>query len=674
MVFVDIPLNLPTPIAVGISPATQLLVCNGDKSGIITGSATGGQGSNYLYTLNYVGITPAISSGPQINPVFNGLGAGRYTITATDGWGCSGTSVEVVITEPTKVEASLVLKTNQTCTTQSILTLTATGGTPGYTYSTTANFASSIAFGSSIDIPVPNGTFRYYVRDANNCISIVSNDIQNDPLEPLTIELDLDNAVINCREDLTGVIVAVAKGGLGNYQYTLLDAAGVAVSPAPVQSTPGRFDYLAAGTYNIRVDSGDCNTITATPIVINEPATVLEATYTTVPVTCNGNGDGKIIITATGGTGIIKYAISPDNDKFLESGTFENLTPGFYDIIVQDQNGCFVLLTGIEVVQPDPIAAVVDPASIQQEYCEGDLTGAFNIVITGGTAPYSTSLDDLNGTYVQDQVAFSGLTGGEHTVYIQDANTCTFELVVTLDKAVVLDPVAIVSYECVNDLPANKVTVTIDPSNDPADVVYYLDSNTVSQTSNVFLNVLPGQHFIIAEHKNGCVKDTQIFNIDQIDPLAITIDLGGLNEIVATATGGSGVYHYSVNGEDIGSSNKYLYFRSGNYTVTVTDSNGCVASATKYFEFIDIKIPNVFTPNGSGTNDTWEPTNTANYPDIQFVVYDRYAREVGRFGAGESWDGKYKGTELPMGDYWYVLKLRHSKDDREFIGHFTLYR
>jgi len=129
-----------------------------------------------------------------------------------------------------------------------------------------------------------------------------------------------------------------------------------------------------------------------------------------------------------------------------------------------------------------------------------------------------------------------------------------------------------------------------------------------------------------------------------------------------------------MSSETMNSDGKYIYFKSGNYTVTVTDSNGCVASATKYFEFIDIKIPNIFTPTGDGQYDTWKPTNTENYPDIKFVIYDRYGREVGAFGAGQSWDGKYNGTELPMGDYWYVLKLRHNKDDREFIGHFTLYR
>ena len=41
---------------------------------------------------------------------------------------------------------------------------------------------------------------------------------------------------------------------------------------------------------------------------------------------------------------------------------------------------------------------------------------------------------------------------------------------------------------------------------------------------------------------------------------------------------------------------------------------------------------------------------------------------------GEKWDGKYNGTELPTGDYWYVVKLNDPRDDREFVGHFTLYR
>jgi len=40
----------------------------------------------------------------------------------------------------------------------------------------------------------------------------------------------------------------------------------------------------------------------------------------------------------------------------------------------------------------------------------------------------------------------------------------------------------------------------------------------------------------------------------------------------------------------------------------------------------------------------------------------------------KGWDGLYKNTELPSGDYWYIIKLKGKNDDREFVGHFTLYR
>ena len=669
---VSVPLVNPTPITITATPSVTKVSCFGDKSATITAAANGGQGSNYLYTLNYTSLNPVISSGPQSSPVFTGLGAGSYSITVTDGWSCSVTSTVVTINEPTEVQANLVLASSQTCQTQSRLTLSATGGTAPYRYSATSNIATSVAMvGNSVTFPVGNGTFHYYVWDANGCASYISNDIQNDPLEPLAVGLDVENAVINCRGDLSGVIVAEAKGGLGNYVYTLVNGSGVAITPAPVQSTPGRFEGLAAGTYKVSVTSGDCN-IVSVAVAIIEPLTALTTTPTVVNVTCNGNNNGEITINASGGTGIIKYAISPNLDQFFVTNKFVNLKPGFYDVIAQDENGCYVYMKNVQISEPNPITVNFDPLSIKQELCSGDKTGEFIITIGGGTAPFSTSIDD--GPFVPNRVSFTGLSGGKHKVIVKDANLCDASLDVPLNPAVTLNPTAVVSNDCVNDLPANKVTVTVDPSNNPADVKYSLDNSPVFQSSNVFTNIDPGDHFIMVEHKNGCADATAPFKINKVDPLTISLSLGGLNEIVATVTGGSGVYQFTVNGEAIGSNNKYIYFRSGDYTVTVSDSYGCSVSATKYFEFIDIKIPPIFTPNGDGENDNWKPTNTENYPDIKFIIYDRYGRQVGVFGAGQSWDGKYNGTELPMGDYWYILKLRHAQDDREFVGHFTLYR
>lgn len=663
-----------TPISFD-QPSDVLLSCFGDTNASITVSnVLGGQGSNYSYTLNKTSPV-TYTSGPHLSNVFNGLGAGTYTVTVTDGYNCSVTSSPIQIKQPTEVKASLVVTIPQTCVPTTVLTLSATGGTPPYTYGSDGIAFGSTTFNSSVLISVGPGTYHYFVKDVNNnCISIVSNDIKIDPLPELKINLDLTNAIINCNGDATGVIVATAQGGLGNYVYTLLDAVGSPISISPV----GVFTQLLAGDYKVQVDSGaDCHTI-SDPIKITQPLTpLIVATPIVKDVTCAGSNNGQIIITATSGTRIIKYAISPQLDQFFDTGTFDNLAPGTYDIIVQDEKGCYEYINGIPISEPAPIIASTVPGSIVPEICFGDNKAEFSIDISGGVMPYSISLDNINGPFtpvVSLPYNFSGLTGGTHSVYVKDANSCVVEWVVDTPESVQLNPVAMVNYDCVNNTPNNIVTVTIDPSVDPTKVQYSLDGLPPYQASNVFANIVPGTHFVEVKHANGCIKRTTDFDIIQIDPLTLVLNDGGLNEIVAIANGGSGVYEYSINGEPNVITNSFIIYKSGDYTVTVTDSNGCTATATRYFEYIDICVPNYFTPNGDGVSDGWAPGCTINYKDLQFSIFDRYGREIAKYRLGQYWDGKYNGTELPSGDYWYVLKLNDPKDDREFVGHFTLYR
>ncbi|MEP6804059.1 MAG: T9SS type B sorting domain-containing protein, partial [Flavobacterium sp.] len=220
----------------------------------------------------------------------------------------------------------------------------------------------------------------------------------------------------------------------------------------------------------------------------------------------------------------------------------------------------------------------------------------------------------------------------------------------------------------------NSATVAIDSSiKNHNDIDYSLDGGTY-QAEAIFKNIDPGVHTITARHTNGCEQITKPFIIDQIDALKVTLADGDLNEIIATATGGSGNYQYTFEGESNNKFNKLIIYKSGTYTVTVTDSNGCSASASRYFEYIDVCIPNHFTPNGDGINDEWGPGCTVNYKNLTFTIFDRYGRIIGNYKYGQKWDGKYNGTELSSGDYWYVFKLNDNKDNREFVGHFTLYR
>ncbi|WP_027138071.1 T9SS type B sorting domain-containing protein [Gaetbulibacter saemankumensis] len=668
----------PTPITITASADTNMLSCFGDQNATITVDLiSGGQGSNYTYTLNMT--APMVSSsGPQLSPVFTNLGTGTYNVTVTDGYNCTATSADIVIAEPTKIEASLVKTSSQTCLLDANLTLSATGGTGPYEYSTDASFSTVIgSFVTDITFPVTPGTYQYYVRDANLCSDAVSNEITIDPLPALTLELDKTNATINCAGDNTGVIVATAQGGLGNYVYTLQDEAGNDI-PTAVQDSPGVFTELVAGRYQVFVESGDCDT-TSEIVEITEPSTPLSAQLLTTDVTCNGANDGMVEVSATGGTGIIKYAISPQMDQFFDEPIFDNLAPGDYQIIVQDILGCYELYD-FTIYEPNPVLLSIVPNSIIPEVCYGDMNGSFSVTISGGTPPYSVALDDINGTYTtgtatQTQFDFTGLEGGDHTVFVIDSEGCESEWNITFPESVLIDPVAIVEFGCTNNMSTNMVTVEVDESiTDPSQLEYALDGGPY-QTSNIYINVPAGlDHYIDVRHTNGCIKRTPNFDIAYYEPLQLTIGTGGLNEIVANATGGTGDYTFTVNGDSYGSDNTFIIYSSGTYTVTVTDSNGCTASASDYFEYIDVCIPNYFTPNGDGNLDEWGPGCTSQYKDLVFNIFDRYGRRVAQLRVGETWDGTYHGHELPTGDYWYVVKLNDPKDDREFVGHFTLYR
>ena len=670
---VNITLLDPAPINATFIPSTNLLSCFGDQDSSITiTNVTGGQGSNYTYTLNTILPTPS-SSGPQTSNVFNNLGAGTYNVTIADGFNCVLTSVDIVIDQPSPVDASLVTASTQTCLVDATLTLSASGGTGPYTYSDD-NFVTTLgSFTSSTTFSVTPGTYQYYVRDANGCEANVSNEITIDPLLPLVINLETANPTINCAGDNTGTIVATAQGGLANYIYTLEDTLGNTISAT--QNSPGVFTELLAGNYVVNVDSEDCNA--SVPVTITEPSAPLNATITVGDITCNGANDGVLEVTATGGTGVIQYAISPQMDQFFSTNIFENLEAGDYQVIVQDELGCYQIFD-FTINEPDPVLISIVPGSLIPEECSGELDGEFSIEISGGTMPYSVSLDSYDGPYTTGTATqilfdFTDLAGGDHTVFVRDAEGCESEWNITFPESVTINPEVLVEYICVENASENLITVLVDDSVDPNELQYSLNGGPF-QASNIFQNVVPGlDNYIEVSHTNGCTQTTELFDVGEYLPVAIALNETEQNHFTALATGGTGDYTFTMNDEDYGSTNTFMISESGEYTVTVTDTNGCFASASIYLDYFDPCIPNYFTPNGDGVQDGWAPC-TDDFPNLEFDIYDRYGRKVGTYHQGQYWDGRYNGKELPTGDYWYVVRLNSSNNDKEYVGHFTLYR
>ena len=675
---VDIELIEPSPINATFTPSTTTLSCFGDQDASITiSNVTGGQGTDYVYTLNTIAPNSS-TSGPQTSNVFANLGPGTYSVTIEDSLGCSLTSVDIVIDEPTPVDANLVVETTQTCTTESTLTLSGSGGVGPYTYSTDANFTTIIGtFASSTTFSVSDGTYHYYVRDTNGCVANVSNEITIDPLPELTINLQSENPTINCSGDNTGSIVATAQGGLGNYVYTLEDSLGNTINAT--QNTPGVFTELIAGTYVVFVESGDCE-VTSAPITITEPTAPLEVDFTVNNITCSGNDDGMLIINATGGTGVIQYAISPQLNQFFNTNVFENLSAGTYDVIVQDELGCYVTFD-FTIEDPEPVILSIVPNSLFEETCEGDANGEFSIEISGGTRPYDVSLDNYDGPYNtgainQSIFDFTGLNGGDHIVYVRDAEGCESEWNITFPEPITINPEIEIVMACVDNSLANTVTVTVDDSiTDLSQLDYSLDGGPF-QISNVFTDVAPGTgHYIDVRHTNGCIVTTDLFDIEDYQPLSLILVEGETaGEIIANATGGSSPYEFTMNGENYGEDNTYIVTEEGTYTVVVTDSYGCEARATINIDVLGPCIPNWFTPNGDGVTDTWAPGCVEDFPNLTFDIFDRYGRKVATLTVGEYWDGRYNGKELPTGDYWYVVNPNSPILKEQYVGHFTLYR
>lgn len=138
---------------------------------------------------------------------------------------------------------------------------------------------------------------------------------------------------------------------------------------------------------------------------------------------------------------------------------------------------------------------------------------------------------------------------------------------------------------------------------------------------------------------------------------------------ISVFVSGDGEYEYSLDGVHYQQSNEFSGLIPGEYTVYVTDTNGC---GTVWETVFLLMYPKFFTPNGDGENDFWQIVSSTSEPDLQVFIYDRYGKLIASVQAPDKgWDGRYNGNELPSTDYWFVAKRQNGK---EYKGHFSLKR
>lgn len=108
------------------------------------------------------------------------------------------------------------------------------------------------------------------------------------------------------------------------------------------------------------------------------------------------------------------------------------------------------------------------------------------------------------------------------------------------------------------------------------------------------------------------------------------------------------------------------------YTLSVSDIDGCTNSDAVNIIVLRVPvIPNTFSPNNDGINDTWIIKNLQNYPDSKVQIFNRYGQVVFESkGYVKAWDGTLKGKPLPFGTYYYVIEPGNGV--KPFTGYITL--
>ncbi len=109
------------------------------------------------------------------------------------------------------------------------------------------------------------------------------------------------------------------------------------------------------------------------------------------------------------------------------------------------------------------------------------------------------------------------------------------------------------------------------------------------------------------------------------------------------------------------------------YMLTVADASNTCKSEDAVIVYVEkpIKVPNVITVNGDGTNDTWEIENIESYPNAEFLIYNRWGNLVWKSsGYPKKWDGTNfrNGEVLPDGTYFYIITLNSKIYNEPYTG------
>ena len=528
--------------AISGSTVVSNIACNGGSNGVINLTSTGGTAP---YTFNWGG---GITTKDR-----TGLAAGTYSVIITDAIGCTRTISGIAVTQPAAISTSAWSQTNIACngSATGAASISPSGGTTPYTY-----VWSNGATTQSITGLLAN-TYTVTVTDANSCTATRSFTIT----QPTAISLTpASQTNISCNGGATGAAsVNNATGGTPGYTYNW--------NPGnPTGDGTTTVTGLTAGSWSCTVsDAYGCTTNQS--FTITQPATLVGAAVVT-DVACNGGTNGAINLTPSGGT-------APYTFNWVGGVTTEDrtgLAAGTYSVTITDANSCTRIVSGITVSQPT--SAVSGTTVVTNVGCNGGTTGAINLTPTGGTAPYTFNWG--GGITTEDRTS---LAAGTYSVTITDANGCTgvaSGITITQPATALSGTAIITSVSCSG---GNNGAINLTPAGGTAPYTFSWIGGITTEDRT---GLASGNYFVTITDANGCPRGLNFF-VPQPTTLGGTLNrtnatcFGGNNGTLnLTPTGGTAPYTYlwadGVTTED------RTNLIAGNYSVVVTDLNGCTVT------------------------------------------------------------------------------------------------
>ena len=645
------------------------ITCNGDNDGEINITVSGGTG-NYTFewsTENGSGIV-------QGQEDQSGLGPGDYKLILRDG--CNAFEYIHTITTPDILNINLDEKVNILCHDASTgkINITVTGGTAPFDYVWKDNFNNVYdrnvgnVFNDGDLSNVPAGIYELTVTDANNCVATFTTELT----QPEDLVVDIQKTDLNCYNSNNGTIKVTPSGGVAPYSYSWSDFGNGDIR-----------NGLSAGSYKVTItDSNGCQEVRVVEI---ENAELFDVNPTVTPVTCFGANDGSIEMNFEGGIDPISFTWSDDSSAGQNR---YNLSPGIYSVLIIDASGCEIQ-RDFTIIEPQEIS--ITGILTDAIDCDNPASGSIDLQVSGGNAPYTFIWS--NGETTED---ISGLIANNYLVKVTDSKGCISEKEFVINRQEDLEINLESNFYAICETREVYQKNIVSVSGGVAPYTIEWSNGLVSGNNDEIMDTkIEGSYQVTVTDYLGC-SESIVFQVETPEIGSPDFDYSSfyLNTFNAlsvndpiTFTNLSTEDYFDVHW-DFGDGNTsndinaiHTYTKRGVYDVTLTVEFilGCSYSITKQIyvgDSYEIVIPNAFTPNSDGYNDTFRPVYYG-FTYIILQVFDTWGTliysEEATTNKLNGWDGKINGRDAENGNYFYqVSGVAFSEDLFTKNGSFTL--